>query len=325
MTRPAAEKQESRWQILAYEPGSGFNEHHDAADLPRLLRQEATLVWLDLVDPTPEEVQALAAQLQLHPLTVEDVLHRNQRSKLDVYDGYQFLVLYAGADLAEMNVFVGPRYLVTLHEAPIPEVETARARWRETDGKSTSIEVALYVLLDSVVDGYFPLLDEIADEITAIEERIFARRLTGGVVQDLLRARKRLLTVRRFLSGERDVVNTLARRELDIEHTGTTMYFLDVYDHLVRVIESLDVYHEMTASALDAHLSVTSFRLNETMKRMTALGTVMMSLAIITGLYGMNFKYMPELEWQYGYPFALGLMAAVAIAITLVFRRLDWL
>jgi magnesium transporter len=336
-----APRLDERWRIVGYDEDTGVSEGLEPADLPDLDRDDSPVLWLDLTAPKPEEIEWLRTRFELHPLAIEDVVSRHQRAKLDAYEKQQFLVLYAGATstgidggLHELNVFVGRRYLVTIHEAPIPEVEKACQRWREAvaepqvDARGApgkAVEIGLYVLLDTIVDGYFPLLDDLAEEITAVEELIFAQRIPRGVVRRLMRTRKRLLLLRRVLGGERDVLNTLTRRELDLDNHGASLYFLDVYDHLVRVIESLDLYHDLTASALDAHLSVTSFRLNETMKKMTAVGAILAVLTIIPSVYGMNFKYMPELDWQYGYLFAIGLMAVCAGGIASWFRRIGWL
>lgn len=324
-----------------YDEAAGASEGVEPGELPDLDRPDAPVLWIDLTAPKPEEVAWLAHRFGFHPLAVEDVLNRHQRAKLDVYENHQFLVLYVGpgrhgldGGLGELNVFVGARYVVTIHEEPVAEVEQARSRWRQAllepqiDARAApgkAVEIGLYVLLDTIVDSYFPLLDKLADEITAVEELIFAQRMPRGVVRRLLHTRKRLLLLRRVLGGERDVLNTLTRRELDLDNRGASVYFLDVYDHLVRVIESIDLYHDLTASALDAHLSVTSFRLNETMKRMTAVGAILAVLTIIPSVYGMNFKYMPELDWEYGYPLAIGLMVVSAAAIAYWFRRIDWL
>jgi magnesium transporter len=338
---PPVPTTDERWRVLIHHEGDGFDDEASLDRLPDPRSPDEPIVWIDLTAPRPDDVEWLRAKFGFHPLSVEDVVHRHQRPKIDMYDDHQFLVLYAGVapggldeGLNELNVFLGARYVVTVHAEPIPEIEQAQRRWREaleevhaerSRAPARVTEIALYVLLDTIVDGYFPLLDSVGEDISEVEDLIFAERLPSGVVRRLLRTRKQLLMLRRLLGGERDVVNGLTRRELDLDRRGSSLYFLDVYDHLVRVIETLDVYHDLTASALDAHLSVTSFKLNETMKRMTALSTILMTLTIITGVYGMNFDFMPELKWTFGYPWALGLMALAAGGLAYLFRRFDWL
>lgn len=330
-----------RWHILVRGDDGTWCEARTPADLPKAGVEHARFTWIDLTDPGPDDLELLRQRFAFHRLSIEDVLHRNQRAKLDAYETYQFFVLYASPaagslddGMNELNVFLGDRYVVTVHSAPLTEIGQARRRWREAlaDSKSSDQdavgqpgEIALYVLLDTIVDGYFPLIDEIAEDVAEIEDHIFATPMPRGIIRRLLHTRKRLLTFRRLVGGERDIVNTLTRRELDLDHKGHSAYFLDVYDHLVRVIESIDIYRDMTASALDAHLSMTSFRLNETVRRMTALATILATETIITGFYGMNFKFMPELDWPAGEPFVIGLMLVSALGLAYWFRRIDWL
>jgi magnesium transporter len=329
------------WSIRGYHVRQGFREVA-ADEVPALLKDPDWQLWIDITGPKEADVAFLRDVMLFHPLAVEDVVHKHQRPKIDQYEGYAFLVLYAGRSedtarpMYELNVFAGKNYLVTIHDRPIDDVETARARWKQAvcdpgsgfeNCRANGADLGLYVLLDSVVDGYFPMLDELGDEIDAFELKVFARadRTTSQLVRELMRLRKRLLQLRRVLSPTRDVINQLARREMDLTQSGLSVYYLDVYDHVVRVVDTADVYREMIGSALDAYLSVSSFRLNETMRTMTALATILMSMTLISGIYGMNFDFMPELNWPLGYPYALGLMALVGGLVALWFRRRKWL
>jgi magnesium transporter len=325
---------------MAYHLEHGFRDAVATDEVPRLLEDPAWQLWLDATDPGAADLRLMAEALGFHPLAIEDVVHQHQRPKIDQYDEHAFLVLYAGrrADpaqpLHELGVFADKQFLVTVHRAPIPEIDTARQRWKQSvcdpaSGlarcRANGAEVGLYVLLDTVVDAYFPLMDELGEQLDEIETRVFTHSERTAVVRDLLRLRKRLLQLRRVLSPTRDVVNQLARRELDLTQSGLTAYYLDVYDHLVRVVDTADVYRDMIGSALDAYLSVSSFRLNETMRTMTALATILMSMTLVSSVYGMNFDLMPELRWTLGYPYALGLMAAVGLAVFYWFRQRRWL
>ena len=340
MTTARAETAQRNWSVLAYHVRQGFCDEVALGDVPRLLADPEWQLWIDLLTPTDPDVRFMREVLGFHPLAIEDVEQQHQRPKIDQYEGYAFLVLYAGKaedpkrPLHELNVFAGKNYVMTVHRSPIEEIETARGRWKQAvcdptaglaNGRASGAEVALYVLLDSVVDAYFPLLDELGEELEQVETRVFTRADRPTLVRDLLRLRKRLLQLRRVLSPTRDLVNQLARRELDLTQSGLTVYYLDVYDHLVRVVDTADVYRDMIGSALDAYLSVSSFRLNETMRTMTALATILMSITLISSIYGMNFESMPELKWPLGYPFALGLMLAVGVALFVWFRRRRWL
>lgn len=331
----------SHWSVAGYHVREGFREIA-SDEVAQLLQDPDWNLWIDINTPGNADVRFLRETMRFHPLAVEDVVNRHQRPKLDQYEGYAFLVLYAGKDddpthpLRELSAFSGKDYLVTLHVGQSDEIETARARWKQAvcepgsgfeNCRANGAEIGLYVLLDSIVDGYFPLLDDLGEEIEAFELKVFGRadRTTGQLVRDLMGLRKRLLQLRRLLSPTRDVINQLARREMDLSQSGLSVYYLDVYDHVVRVLDTVDTYRDMIGSALDAYLSVSSFRLNETMRTMTALATILMSMALVTGVYGMNFTFMPELGWPLGYPFALGFMLVVGGAVALWFRRRKWL
>jgi magnesium transporter len=335
---PATARQ--NWSVMAYHVREGFREEVSPDEVPGLLLDPEWQLWLDVTGPTDADLQFMREVLRFHPLAIEDVAQQHQRPKIDQYEDHAFLVLYAGHSddpmrpLNELGVFAGKHYLVTTHRVPLAEIETARQRWKQAvcdpvaglpPGRSNGSEIGLYVLLDSVVDAYFPLLDDLGEELERVETQVFTRSERPTVVRDLLRLRKRLLQLRRVLAPTRDVVNQLARRELDMSQSGLTAYYLDVYDHLVRVVDTADIYRDMIGSALDAYLSVSSVRLNETMRTMTALATILMSMTLISSIYGMNFAFMPELKWALGYPFALGLMLLVGLALLYWFRRRGWL
>jgi magnesium transporter len=182
----------------------------------------------------------------------------------------------------------------------------------------------LYSLLDSLVDGYFPVLDDIAERAENLEESII---LAGQptLQAEILRLRRELLMVRRVVGPERDVMNILVRQDPPLYGRKEIAYFQDVYDHLLRITDSVDIYRDMLASVLDANLSMVSYTLNVVVKRLTSSSIILMTMSLIAGIYGMNFLFMPELDWRFGYPFALGLMVAIAAVEVGIFRRIGWL
>ena len=182
----------------------------------------------------------------------------------------------------------------------------------------------LYTLLDALVDGYFPVIDDLAERVEVVEASIFQARGEDHLA-DVFALKKELLNLRRTLSPERDVLNVLLRRDVPLFGSDILVYFQDVYDHTIRVLDSVDLYRDQLSGLLDAHLSIVSNRLNETMKRMTALATILMTLALVSGIYGMNFRIMPELDWQYGYAYALSLMLTLGVGLFVIFNRIGWL
>ena len=211
------------------------------------------------------------------------------------------------------------------HRSAVPETAD---RWCENVERqgNRGIGLLVYSLLDSIVDGYFPVVDDLADRIEDLEAGVFAE---GGSSRDeqaaIFALKKDLLAIRRVLGPERDVMNVLVRRDAPVFGGEEVVYFQDVYDHILRVTDAIDTYRDLLSSALDAHLSMTSYHLNEVVKRLTSSSIILMSMTLIAGIYGMNFAHMPELDWRLGYAWALGLMVAVGAALVALFRRIDWL
>ncbi|HEX9635475.1 MAG TPA: magnesium/cobalt transporter CorA [Candidatus Limnocylindria bacterium] len=315
---------------------SGEVTELDASQLDQIDRFKApgSLIWLDLVSPGKAELELLSTKLALHPLALEDLENRRQRPKVDTYPGQYVIVAYEvlpgkahgrSYEPGEIHMIATTDSLVTVHWAPSPVIEDVRERFRHrssTIGQSTG--GLLYAVLDGVADGYFPLLDRLSDQIEQLEERIVAGRQNSELLRDVLHVKRKLLELRRIVAPLRDVANALLRRDLEIVDAATVPYYQDLYDHLVRVLDSVDLYRDLVAAALDANLAVQSNSLNVIVKRLTAFTVLLMVPTLLAGIYGMNFDFMPELSWPWGYPAALGLMAASVIGLGIFFRSRDW-
>jgi magnesium transporter len=215
--------------------------------------------------------------------------------------------------------------LVTVHSQPIRAIETANRLWRSwTDLAERGTGLLAYLLIDAVVDDYLPLLDEVSDRMDSLEDQIFAD-FQAESLEEIFRIKKELLLLRRAVTPLRDVFNTLLRREQPIFSRETHTYFQDVFDHLIRVADTIDTLRDMIGSMMDAYLSISGNRMNLIMKRLTSIATILMSVTLVAGIYGMNFDYMPELKWRYGYVGALLSMLVVGLAIFSYFRRIKWL
>lgn len=274
--------------------------------------------------------------------------------------------------LREITLFMGPNYLITVHDHPVPELEEAARRWRrnaeimtaeherlqELPGtraltpqergqlkhqgpggnggvipnpvakpaseKTEGVGILLYSLLDSIVDNYFPVIDSIVERVEDLEEAIF-EKFNQKAIESIFTLKKDLLALRKVLAPERDVLNVLIRRDLPIFEEHTIVYFQDVYDHVVRITDSIDTYRDLLSSALDSFLSMQSNRLNITVQTLTSVSILLMSVATITGWYGMNFTMMPELASQFGYPGVITLVLIVVIVEVSFFKRKGWL
>jgi magnesium transporter len=224
-----------------------------------------------------------------------------------------------------LNLFIGSNYLVTVHTAPVQQLADTLTRWQAPNSPlDRDVGALIYALLDAVVDDYFPLMDQLAERVEDLEAQMFAH-YEEGTLQAIFQLKKELLQMRRVVAPERDVLNVMLRRDIAVFDQKDVTYLQDVYDHVVRVTDAIDTYRDLLASALDTFLSVQSNRLNQVVKALTVTSIILMSVTLVAGIYGMNFDYMPELHWRYGYAWALGLMVVIAGAVLAVFRRMKWL
>ena len=215
--------------------------------------------------------------------------------------------------------------MVTVHWGASPVIEDVMRRFKQrADAVGRTAGGLLYALLDTMVDGYFPLLDQMSEKIDTLEDRIIQGKEGVQTLREVLDLKRRLLKLRRVLAPLRDVANSLLRRDVELIDDQSVPYYQDLYDHLVRVLDQLDLYRDLVAAVLEANLSVTSNNLNAVMKRLTAFTVVLMVPTLIAGIYGMNFHAMPELSWPFGYPLALLVMGALMGMIALYFKRNDW-
>jgi magnesium transporter len=290
------------------------------------------ILWVDVADPTSEDFDDLAREFGFHPLSIEDCKNQHQRPKIEEYHGYYFLVLYEAElhigshlELRELSIFLGSNYLVTVHSQPIRNIDRAQHLWRQwTDLSERKTGLPAYLLTDAIVDDYMPLLDDFSERLDDIEEQIF-ENFQPEALQEIFKIKKQLIFLRRAVVPLRDVFNTLLRREQPVFSRETMIYFQDVHDHLIRVADSIDTLREIAGSTMDAYLSVSGNRMNFVMKRLTSIATILMSVTLIAGIYGMNFNLMPELGWRYGYVGALASMLLVGLALYFYFRKIKWL
>jgi magnesium transporter len=289
------------------------------------------VIWVDASEPSFAELTELAGVFGFHPLAVEDAHLRHQRPKLDQYENFIFLVFYAIALVddrvvtEEVEFFVGDGYVVTAHIRPLRAIIDVKTRWMTAVNiGGLSSGMLLYSLIDAIVDAYFPLIDQLGEQIEELEESIFNHE-SPTAQREIFHLKRNLASVRRLLGPERDVMNILVRRDVPLFDNTTAVYLTDVYDHILRVNDALDSYREVVTGALDAYLSLTSNRLNQVMKRMTAATIILMSVTLVASIYGMNFVHMPELAWQVGYPLALGAMLVIASVLGYFFKRIDYL
>jgi magnesium transporter len=303
------------------------------ADLSEVRTEPDTLVWADLVTPTAEELDQMGEEFGIHPLALEDCRNRHQRPKVDEYSDHVFLVAY-GAEpasqesrrlLHEVDIIAGKQFLLTLHSgSPLDTHAVARRVRAHPELAPSGAGFLLYVVLDQLVDSFFPTLDTIGSRVEDLEETIFdgePRRIQTAIYN----LRRDLIAIRRVTGPMRDTMVVLLRRDLGLFTPEAHRYLQDIYDHLIRVVEQIEDYQDLTSGALEVNLSVASNRVNEVAKTLTAWAAIFAAITLVTGIYGMNFQHMPELGWRFGYAFALGVMTASAGGLWLFFRRRHWL
>ena len=307
---------------------TSLEEAKDVKNLPN------ALLWLDLQSPSEQDLVKLGQDFALHPLAIEDASHEHQRPKVEEYEHFYFVVFYSvstDAQAAELNIgeidmFLGKNYLITVHTGQIFALDEVEQRWtRNVNQLEWGVGVLLYTLLDTIVDRYFPIVDEMVDQAEELEDQLF----TGAVgqaafTQELLELRKRFLALRRIATPERDVLNTLTNRDNPIFDEHAQIYFRDIYDHITRLADTIDLYRDQLSSIMDANLSIVSNNLNKVMRTLTSASIILMVDSLLAGIWGMNFVNIPELKLQYGYYGAILLMIIISLLLLLVFRRLKW-
>lgn len=309
-----------------------------ARELPALM-EEWPVVWVDVVGlGTEATLRALADIFHIHPLALEDVVHVHQRAKVDVYEDNLYCVLRIPDPTTEqlteqLSLFLGRNYVVTFQERSGDGFNLVRAGLRREHSvtrHSIRPDYLAYRLIDAAIDAYFPVLEAIGDHLDRLDEQAIA--VDGGAAfMELHGVRRELLMLRRAIWPIRDAVSMLRAEVSPFVTDATRVYLRDCYDHAVQLIDLLESYREIAGDVRDYYLSSISNRMNEIMKTLTVIATIFLPLGFIAGVYGMNFHpsaspwNMPELNWRYGYPFALALMAAVAAGMLFYFARRGWL
>jgi magnesium transporter len=278
-------------------PAPGVSHLSEISDV---LKEEGCLVWLDLVDPGPNDLELLQEEFHLHPLAVEDAVHAHERPKIEAYDDYWFLVIQAtsiqGDDIIfhEIAIFAGANFLVTVRHAPAYPLEEIEKRWHaHPEGLRRGAGFLLYTILDTVVDGYLPVAQTFQDRVDDLEERLFAgRREDAEVLPRVFGMKKDAQRFRWAVLPMRDILNPIIRQDLEIVGRDDLAYFRDVYDHAVLVIDQLDTLRDLVNSALEIHLSVVANRQNEVSKQLTVIATIFLPLTFLTGFFGQNFGFL---------------------------------
>jgi len=298
--------------------------------LPELLRRSGVDVWIDLTDPSDDQVEQVGAALTLHPLIVEDILEGNQRSKIETTDGVVHIVMFAveftdGEVVStEIDMVLGPGFLLTTHD----QAWDARASHHLRGGVAPILakgpDHLLWAICDDIVDRYFPFADHIGDAIDEVQDEV-VRKADPAALERLFHLKRKLIEIRRSIGPVREVFNQLTNRESELIDAEEVLYFRDVYDHVIRLTDELDNYRELAAATLDVYLTQVNNNLSVIMKRLTGVTVILAGVGAVAGIFGMS-EAGPAFQGAEGYGFWAVSAVAVASAGAAVFvlRRIGW-
>ncbi|ANF96180.1 MULTISPECIES: magnesium/cobalt transporter CorA [Paenibacillus] len=291
-----------------------------------LVAPEEGFYW---IDAGLDDLILLQPLFMLHDLAVEDMMgDEEQRPKIEIYESHYFIVVNSirfddeEIFLRALNIFLGRHFIITVTRQKISELRTLKPiLWEEEVSRPDKF---MYLLVDLVVDNYFTVGDRIEDQIERLEENILMNTKKSHL-NEIIGLRGEILWLKRVLGPQREVINTLNKKDLRLIDDQLQKYFSDVYENAVKVSEMFDTFRDLMGNLREAYQSSIANRANEIMRVFTAITTIFMPLTVITGIYGMNFEYMPELKWHFGYPMVIGIMIILGLTMFFTFRKKDWI
>lgn len=294
-----------------------------------------TVTWINIDGVHQADIiEKIGKQFDIHPLILEDIMNTEQRPKIEDFENYLFIVLkmlYTDNKNGEIqseqvSLVVGPNYVISFQEREGDVFDPIRDRIRTAKGRVRRMgpDYLAYALIDAIVDNYFVVLEKVGEKIEDVEEKLVTEP-SPQVLKNIHGLKRKLLFLRKSVWPLREVINILERGECSLVKKATIIFLRDVYDHTIQVIETIEVYREMLSEMIDAYLSSISNKTNEIVKVLTIIATIFIPLTFIASIYGMNFTWMPELEWPEGYHMVLVLMAIIGIIMIIFFRRKKWI
>lgn len=295
---------------------------------------KSTVTWLNIDGLDPQVIEAAGRHFDLHPLLLEDVLNIGQRPKCDDYGEYLYLVvkmlklepITGEIQLEQVSLVLGDNYLLSFQEDIGDVFDSIRARLRSGKGRLRKLgpDYLAYALMDAMVDQYFLVLERLDNRVDKLEEELMSNP-KQNTLKRIHKLKRELLFIRRAIWPLREAIVILERAESALIQESTAVFIRDLYDHTIRIIETVETFQEMLSGMLDIYLSSVSNKMNEVMKVLTVISTIFIPLTFVAGLYGMNFRFMPELRWHYGYFACLGIMGIVAGGMVYYFKRKKWM
>ena len=317
--------------------GDDFRENFDTTVEKCLpLKESPNVSWINIEGLHDETViKEIGEHFDIHPLVLEDILNTEQHPKIDIYDKYIFIVLKMityddfdnELDVEQVSILIGDNFVISFQEGRPGDVfDPVRHRIRDGKGKIRKMgpDYLAYALLDVIIDNYFIVLENFSMLIEDFEEKLMLAP-DDDTLKDIYEMKREILVMRKAIWPLRDIVGKFDRTESKLVSDTTHIFLRDLYDHTIQVIDTVETFRDMATGMLELYLSSSSHRMNEVMKVLTIIATIFIPLTFIAGVYGMNFKYMPELEWKWGYFATWGVMIVVGVLLLIFFKRKKWI
>lgn len=298
-------------------------------------KDESSVTWINIAGLHDLNViEKVGKHFDLHPLILEDIVNTGQRPKMEDYEGYLFAVLKMlrydqkedQVNAEQVGLVVGPNYLLSFQESPEDVFDPVRERLRKGKGRirKAGSDYLAYALVDAIVDEYFLILETVGEKIEFMEEELVAHP-TPQTLQRIHDMKREMIFFRKQVWPLRELVGALSKGESPLVHESTSIYLRDVHDHTIQIIDTIESFRDMLSGMFDIYLSTISNKMNEIMKVLTIIATIFIPLTFVAGIYGMNFRYMPELEWRWGYFMAWGVMLVIVLLLLSFFKKRKWL
>ncbi len=298
-------------------------------DVTRLPRKDEVL-WIDIHE-NKNDFLAIKEIFKIHPLTVDDCLKKETRIKIEVFEKYVLAILYGVSfskgeiRIHEIDFILGENFIITNH---LNNVEAIRVLYEDSKELTKLLakgpEFIMQYIIDRLMESYFSSIESVDQEIDSIEAKIF-KRADPHSLSKLFKYKQHVMDLKRHTTNHREVINAMAKRTVPFFSQRSEVYFRDTYDKVIRITDFIEIQREIVANIVETHTIVMSNRMNEVIKVLTVIATITMPLTVISSIYGMNFRYMPELTWHYGYAFALGLMVLSVVSMLIYFKKKSWM
>ena len=321
--------------IMDYDESSFQEKEIKTIEECLLFKDKPTVTWINVDGLHQVEIlEKIGECYGFHPLVLEDILNTDQRPKMEDYGDYIYIVLKMLDQgnknneivMEQISLILGPNFVISFQEKEGDVFDPIRERIRNDKGRIRKMgaDYLAYALLDSIVDNYFVILEKLGEKIEFLEEKLVTRP-TPETLQTIHHLKREMIFLRKAVWPLREVISGLERNESSLIKESTKIYLRDIYDHTIQTIDTIETFRDMVSGMLDIYLSSVSNRLNSVMKVLTIIATIFMPLTFLAGIYGMNFKYMPELEWRWGYPVIWLIMIGIGFFMLLYFRKKKWL